>query len=299
METSFKYVLCRPRGGLNDQLCAVMDCFDYSRTYGRKLIVDSRHEGLFDNFWNYFLPTEGDETYTTMDSSLLDTMSIFPPCLFGRVSSFVGSLRQGDYFISDSDTGIPLTFDFNSDYAESILVHEQGRVGGHPPKSLSFWSTVELRESLRERILKDLGQLPHIYKAVHIRHTDYQTPNYEFILAELGTLWSEDYVLLCSDNELVFLTAQRVFNRSKLLRLSKISSYNSLPLHTRHHGELQWEINAQSFTDLFALALAAETAFIPVTVVVNGKSISIHSGFSMLASQLAANRHVLSKLLKV
>jgi hypothetical protein len=226
-------------------------------------------------------------------------MTVFPSCLFGRLSSFTGYLRPGDYFISDNETGTPLTFDFNSDYVESILVHEQGRIGGHPPKSLYFWSTVELCQSLKERVLKEIGQLPQIYKAIHIRHTDYQTPNFELLLAELGARWNEDYVLLCSDSELVFSTAQRIFARSKLLRLSKISSCDSTPLHTRSHGELQWELNAQSFTDLFALAFAAETAFLPVTVVVNGKSMSIFSGFSVLASQLAANKHVLNRLLQV
>ena len=54
--SSSKYLLCRPRGGLNDTLTQISLCLDYAFKFKRHLIIDTMRSGILDRFDNYFEP---------------------------------------------------------------------------------------------------------------------------------------------------------------------------------------------------------------------------------------------------
>jgi hypothetical protein len=300
MHTNNKYLLCRPRGGLTDQLCSAGDCLRYAINTGRRLIIDTSHYGLFDSIWNYVYIVSGNDYFDlTLSYRDLDTLSVFPIELNGRISSFSAILRDGDRFISDELTGVPVTFDFDRDYNEALLVHEQGRVFGPDLKASFFLSFLRVQPWLRTIILSRLSMLPEDYFAVHIRNTDYRVPELESRLSLLSKqIPAGSVVLVCSDNESVFASCRSIFFSHRLFRVSTTVSIDGLPLHGRILTD-RLRINVDVFTDLFGLAFAKQSFYLPViSVLPDGRSVLLNSGFSILASTLQTDRNLLQSLIQ-
>ena len=84
-----KYVLCRPRGGLNDMLCEIEKCRMYAQQHGRKLLIDTAFSGFKDHFWRYFELFMPDPMIEgVLNYSALDRMSTLPHFVQGNVSTF-------------------------------------------------------------------------------------------------------------------------------------------------------------------------------------------------------------------
>jgi hypothetical protein len=50
-----KYLLCRPRGGLNDTLVQIYDCYKYCEKYNRCLLIDTTYSSFMkSSFSDYF-----------------------------------------------------------------------------------------------------------------------------------------------------------------------------------------------------------------------------------------------------
>ena len=74
--------------------------------------------------------------------------------------------------LSSSQTGEPLTFDFNEDYPHELLVHQQH---GRLPISVSIFMRLSLRPELTKELLARVASIGGPYLGVHVRHTDYRS----------------------------------------------------------------------------------------------------------------------------
>jgi len=283
-------LLCRPRGGINDLLCSIEKCWTYADKTNRKLLIDSSFSGLYDNFWNYFQPIAGYENIEfNLNYELFDSIDVLPKSIQGRVSCYRAdySNTQGGY--RDQISGELISFDFNSDFDISLLVHEEGRQVNYL-SSLDLLRKLRLNERVKLDITRRLKLLPEKYTGIHIRHTDYLT-DYESFLTQLKSELEGKNVLICSDNLQVIDYIKSEFTQSNVIRLSTFEDNRGWPLHVDHSGSHQYNKNIEALTDLFALALADNI------YLTNVQQLQAPSGFSLLAMGLYQNKDVVKSLL--
>ena len=93
-ETHRKIVLCVPRWcGLNDTLVQIWLAYQYALDHGRRLIIDTRVCGFWDDLDNYFIPTSETENgsvpismrVTDEDTAFLNGLETYPRRYQGRV----------------------------------------------------------------------------------------------------------------------------------------------------------------------------------------------------------------------
>jgi hypothetical protein len=293
------FVLCRPRGGLNDTFCQIEKCWEYAETFGRTLIIDTRRSGLFGEFADFFSPVDAlikVESDTTRVDPTINARDCYPPRMSGpRIN---GMLDDHDTAYSnayrnhvDRVSGALLTFDFDRDYRESVLIHEQC---GGGDLSFLLLDRITFSETIRSIVLERIACLDRDYVAIHVRNTDYQT-NYESLF---NTIYPEvvgKAVLICSDDADVIVKAKSFFKASTVFSISEIPHTNQRPLH----GEWTMKSNQErksaaiaSIVDLCALGLSSKLYFTNVTA-------GHPSGFSRLARHLHENKKRVLNLLQM
>lgn len=289
-----KFVLCRPRGGLNDTLCQIEKCWGYAETFSRTLIVDSTRSALLGDFADYFQPRHsGAQVHfrlTAPQLRLLDTLPCHPHQLRGKLKTYqpAYSKSAGNYL--DKKTSTRLGFDFARDYEEAVLVHEQCGGGND---SFALLDRIAIAADIRPLILDRIRPLGQDYAAVHVRNTDYKT-EYENLFRDIYPRVSNKALLVCSDDAAVVAHAQAFFDKSKILVSSRATHTGNRSLHfkyKKHGNERQRRTSAiDSLVDLIALGGASEIYFTNVTA-------GFPSGFSTLAAYLCGHKQVINALL--
>ena len=278
-----KYILCRPRGGLNDTLCEIGRCHKYAVKTGRKLIVDTSKSGLHDGFWKYFLPAS--DAFHSERHPDFDALSTYPKSVEGRVTSYVARYDPGiqNYV---NETFALLRIDENVDYEEDLLVHEQCWYGEF--MSLETVANIKFRPGVAKAILERLSSM-NWYDAIHIRNTDYKT-DYKEYFKEIYNSVCGRTLLVCSDDYQAIEFAKAFFDQTRVVRLSKFADNEGKPLH----GEKtinQFETNMDMFTDLIGLVLAENLYILPV------ENNTRFSGFSSLAVSIKQRPDIVRGLL--
>ncbi len=285
-----RLLLCRPHGGINDILCSIERCWSYAEKFNREMVIDTRISGIKDDFWRYFAPA-GDDAQIRFQADFdhLDALGAFPAALNGRISELRTdySFAKGGFVDVASDELV--TFDPEQDYADELLVHEQGWLGGRLTSPLML-RKLRLTERARQDIRSRLATLPAEYVGVHIRHTDY-TSDYRAFIAEIKDRVSGKHVLICSDSSEVIDYVTGELADSKVIRLSTFDNYSTERLHYRDMGESQYAANIETLTDLFALSLGDALLF------GNVREANRPSGFSLLAQSLHADKAVARNLI--
>lgn len=288
------FLLCRPHGGLNDTFCQIEKCWRYAEKFGRTLIVDTRKSCLFGEFSDFFTPVEAFikvKFNTTEIDFAINLLDCYPPQLNGMLDIYKPIYSKEHRNFIDKELGAFLTFDFEKDYSESILIHEQ--CGGG---SLSFalLERITISESIRSIILDRIARLDKDYVAIHVRNTDYQT-NYESLFNKIYPAVAGKSVLICSDDAEVIAKAKSFFNASTVLNSSEIPHTNQKPLHdklTMKSDEDRKASATSSIVDLCALGLSGKLYFMNVTA-------DHPSGFSGLAKHLNENKYLILNLLQI
>lgn len=291
-----RLLLCIPRGGLNDSFCQIQLCMAYAKYYDRTLIIDTTKSGLLGAFDDFFtLASANQKIIYRLDEALrlkLDTLSCCPPYIEGRISSFHSAFYLPRHEYHDLRTGKPLTFDFDVDYPQSLLVHEQA---GGGTLSLDLIENLILTPSVAKIILTRLSTLTQDYAAIHVRNTDYRT-DYQRLFNDLYPKLSNKRVLICSDDPKVIGDARITFDQSTVFSMSKadtLQRFQNKPLHVyetyqndleRHHATID------ALTDLLALGGASELFY---SRVITGQT----SGFVTLALHLNTNKFVVRNML--
>ena len=294
---SQRYVLCRPRGGLNDTLCQIELCWRYAERYQRQLIIDcGASGGLHGDFGLYFQPRHLSQPpiITRLDNNLIEHLNTLSCCPVELTSQIGQPNRdaiwsEADHEFRDPISGTSLTFNFHSDHRESILIHEQ--CGGG---NLSFYLLERLRfsRSSSDHIQARIRPLGHNYIAIHIRNTDYRT-DYQNFLSCLAPQLAGMSVLICSDDARVFTAAEELLPHSSLLQASETPNLDGLALHGPDapiNPDWRHEQTLAALVDLVALAHGKKLH-------ITNTTLGELSGFSRLAKHLNANKDVIGSLL--
>jgi hypothetical protein len=287
------YVLCRPRGGLNDTLNQIERCWRYATRTGRRLVIDTMRSGMLDHWANYFAPVVDDgRVITKLDDALLDELdaaATYPHGLSGRLRSYEPLYFRGVEAFADRQTREILSFDFSLDYAEPLLFHEQF---GSGRLAIDCLARLKLGATIAAQVRTALARLGKDYDAVHVRNTDYRT-DYESFFARIQDRVAGRRVLVCSDDGACIDFARVYFNRSDVLTVSAIPHTDGKPLHGNPHLD-RTETNSSMLVDLLALA-SARRLF--VSRIAANRHRTNYSGFSALALVLLRRPDVRSSLL--
>ena len=96
---SERFLLCRPKGGLNDCLFQIYETLIHAIRSNRKLIIDTKNWGLCDEFSNYFetiLPFSNIETaLTTQMGERLNKESYYPRSFKEMLDSYKLDFSKG------------------------------------------------------------------------------------------------------------------------------------------------------------------------------------------------------------
>lgn len=263
-----RQLLCRPCGGLNDMLSQIDHCFRYAKKFDRELWVDTTRSGFGDCFGQYFDPTpklifgvpEGHER-----------RSCFPREVQGKIMAYERRWHQDFGNVILLPKGPLLTFDFNRDYEEELLLHEQVG-GGH--RGIGALRLLTLRSSIASEIKEQLIALGS-YIAIHVRHTDYKT-DYQGFFARIKEHVGDNKVVLCTDSYECQQYALGVFPNIELA--SDIPDTQGKTLHG-NPAVTSFETNVQALKDLIVISCGREFLY-AIT------ESQVVSGFAILALHL-------------
>jgi hypothetical protein len=314
-----KYLLCRPRGGLNDTLTQISRCWRYAETFNRELIIDTTRSSLCAPFSDYFLihdsPIKIHPLLTSQLLTEINKLTCRPACLSGRASSYQTSYDQQDGFI-EVLSGMPARFDtlkdltLFRDYPEELLIYDScggGMEADYILPRLSFAADI------RKIIDSCTMELGSGYLAVHVRNTDYKT-DYKRLFGKIRAhVRPHHKLLVCSDDSSVIDYASSFFPCQILSTKAQIISTDIVGAgHTESDPEKARLACINSFIDLIALGKSSTFFYGTINSAFNrnkstetGK-ISFDrvepgsvSGFSMLAQYLCMNKHLIGRLMSI
>ena len=284
-----KYLLCRPRGGLNDTLCQIAKCIRYATKHQRHLVIDTERSGLRDRLTEYFCLAHPCSSIVLqldrlMRQSLSTIEGIYPPYLEQFNLDYEATpVPSKNYRLKGTD--LPITFDFTSGYNSPLLIHEQSGGGRASLRALSY---VRLNPRIARAIQARISSLPDSYVAVHVRHTDIRV-DFRDLFTAMREMVSGKSLLLCTDSLEVREEAERRFSNTRMFSFSSLPQGNQR-LHDRP-GFTSREVNIDALTDLLALASA------DILITCRDRRKRHYSGFSYLASALHRRPLLLRALL--
>jgi len=297
LHTNKRYLLSRPRGGLNDVLVQLEKSRRYASQYERTLIMDTSRSGLRCDFNDLFIVGDdfGCEVVNFSDqiSAELDkSVSIKPANLINRTSHYQTEWDKNDVQYRDPKTGTFINFDHRCDHPEQILVYEQA---GGGLEGLSFLRHVAFSPDIANIIANRLLPLGTDYDAIHVRHTDYQT-DYEQLFRQSKNLFKNRQLLLCSDNKQVKDSALSYFDTTtKLLSVSEIPDIDGEALHFSDQVDAK-QTNIDLLCDLIAMSRARRFLFTKLYHTETKRP--RFSGFAVLAESLRREPETIRSLLK-
>lgn len=287
-----RFLLCTPRGGLNDALCQIEKCRRYAQQFGRTLVINAEKSGLLGPFSEYFRFTVSDPKIIANFEADLRTTFPAMRCLPLGVNARLFEYNPYSSALKnhiDEQTGTQLTFNFSQDHSEPLILHEQC---GGGTQSLELLRCLTFSDRLKREANAALSAIPLTYAAVHIRNTDHKT-DYRPFLTNLRAALSGKNVLVCSDDAHAITFAKATLVQSNVFTVTITMDLGGRPLHRRenHQTAAARGVSADnSLIDLIALGRATELHFSKVAT-------GGISGFSRLANALRDNPNVSAQLL--
>jgi hypothetical protein len=291
-EMTRKLVLCRPAGGLNDMLCQIGKAIRYGQRYERSIIIDTYfHFEMFRDFMSYYFKSNLDSVILPEESAPLELNchDVFPHFLQGRLNAYSVSWDPTAGSFVENSTGKPISFDFEKDYAETLLVHHDA---GGGLDSLHALSCLTLQKHIRKSLLARLGIIGGAYDGIHIRNSDYKT-NYKEVIASIkGDIRSP--VFVATDSSEVLSYCNDVLGKQNVYSFSRFFSTIQVPLHYQLMDLKDTRLrNIDAILDLLTLALARKLYVFPIQ---SDSPNPVYSGFSLLAEALSRNPQLLYSL---
>lgn len=287
-----KYILCRPHGGLNDSLCQIEKSWTYAERFDRFLIIDLSRSRVFYDFSLFFeLAYENLNIHFALQKTMLDKLnrlSCYPSEVQGIIDLYETEYSFEFHNFCDKKSKIQISFDYERDYNEQLLVSEQCGGGDN---AISMLERVTLQKGVRAIIEKALISMPMNYTAVHIRNTDLKT-DYKNLLNKIKVKIKSEYLLVCSDDINVIIYSEVNLSNVKIIT-TKDLVVDIFPTElTGLVDEVVWKSSINALFDLIALA-NADTLFYGA---VAGGGVS---GFSKLAGHLCLKKNILFNLIGI
>jgi len=314
-----RYLLCRPRGGLNDTLSRIQICWRYAERTGRHLVIDASRSVLHGAFGDFFTltPSVGNVTVNPDSEMLswLDGLDCRPAVLAGRLTSYDVRFVRGIGF-TDAESSVPTRFATRSvgpdtpDFPEPLLVYDDS---GGGKASFRLLHKVRFADSLASEFQALLREIGTDYMAVHVRNTDYQT-DYRRLFARIRRRVRGRKVLVCSDDPTIATYAETALGVRVLVpdgyRLSTHPT-GAMHLPSSYPSRVERERVAYlALRDLVLLANASRLYAAPIerkgevlrqSGRIQYRSVpqGMMSGFSLLAQHLCTRKDLLDALLRV
>jgi len=274
---TIKFVLCRPRGGLNDMLCQIEHCLRYCRNNGRTLVLDTTKSGMRDDFQKYFSIKDAHGTRVISLAEMpvdIDSLSTIPEVIQGRTQTYEADGIVGGE-VRDTQSGEIINFDLRKSYSADLLVQE--RAGGGIN---SYWILQHLRptELVLGAIQEKLAGLPERYISLHIRNTDLQTDYVHFVKSISWALRGRNVMVGTDSGEVQSRLLKMKTGAKEIYFPTQLDRTSTNPLHDAASTEESTIL--EMLADLFAMALGQRLYF---TFTKQGRV----SGFSGLAFALS------------
>ncbi|MBC7605180.1 MAG: hypothetical protein H7255_21285 [Ramlibacter sp.] len=296
-------VLCRPQGGLNDMLSRIEVCCRYAEVSMRRVVVDTNYAGtqsFHDDLRNYFDSRQSrlllglDETSETLDS-----ISVAPSFLQGRVSSYVAQRREpkahgeqrppDEMGWCDTITGKSIKFDLNKLHEEQLLVHH---ADGRNELALFALMRMVVKREVSDELKRRLMAIGAGYHAIHVRHTDYRS-NYRPLIEAMRQS-PPHKLFVATDNVQVLEEFRAALGAKRVFSFSALPASAGEPLHRNPPASSdQFARNRDAIVDLLMLGLARQLTLVKLE---EGSRYE-YSGYSELARRLWSTKIVLKHLI--
>lgn len=288
-----RYLLCRPRGGLNDTLCQIEKCWQYCDKYNRILIIDTTRSGIFIKFSDIFKDiTNSNYLFELSNEKIIEINNL--TCQIKQIEGKLDSyksiyINKENYNLVDINQKI--SFDFDKDYQEDVLIYEQ--CGGGTDsfkllKKLTFVDDLKLK-------IKNL-KLKTNYKSIHVRNTDYKT-DYTTLFKNIKSELKGDDVLICSDDGNVINKAIDILSESNVFtKTNNKFSLDGNPLHNTFNNYTDEEkriLTENSIIDLVLLGLSDKIYYSNIS----NFDFTVISGFTKLSLLLNEEKSVINQLI--
>ncbi len=292
------YILCRPQGGLNDMLGEIEKCCQYADRTNRIVIVDTNYEGaetFQDDLSQYFESNNANLCLSLKGfEDSLSQLSVFPNFLLGRINSYRAVRKLHTNFLVDQITQEYISFDFNRNYSEKLLVHHSS--GGATNSHLLF-QRLRLKKNLKLEIQKRLNRIGGAYLAVHIRNTDYFSDCSKII--KLINCSPYKKVFISTDNQESLNDLKTILVNKSVFSFANVLSVDGKPIHLKKDLSRE-EIflrNLDSILDLLLLALSEKLLLVLISGRKGHGSHPVFSGYFILAWNLRSKGDILEKFL--
>jgi hypothetical protein len=292
-----RYLLCIPRGGLNDTLVQIYKCLEYSERFNRTLIIDTKKSGIFRDFDDFFEFIDIDTHYIgKTDESLyqrLNTYNCYPRYCRKNLNKYISAHNKKLRSYTIRGGRRKLQFKQKKNYRHQLLVHENC---GGGVESLELLKRLKLTDGLAKLVREKIDSFGGDYVAIHIRNTDYQS-HYKEFFKSLYSSMKNQRVLVCSDNGLVVDEAKIFFDQSEILTTNVPYLENNKCLHVANNyvdEDAKFDAPNNAIIDLLALA-NAENVYYPKVFKDSSKTLT--SGFSQLAHNLSKNKFLVKQLI--
>ena len=195
-----KYIICKPRGGLNDIFGFVTMCLKYAIRFNRILVIDTRKSLHFkDNFFKYFDINNANKHIYTSD---IDTLynSIQKCTLFAAntITTIPRNKQHINYNDFDPFKHNIRIIDLNTDYPEDVILY--GSNNEILTKDIIyFFKKFNLTPMVLNHLKNRINIMPTQYISVHIRNTDYKSNVILFIKNNYSQLKNK-HIFLATDD---------------------------------------------------------------------------------------------------
>jgi hypothetical protein len=176
---------------------------------------------------------------------------------------------------------IPLTFNFNKEYFEDIIVHNRDGGGND---GINILSLLYINDWLIDIIKNNYNLIKKPYISIHMQNTDYKTDYINFYNTNINII----------DNNNIFLATDSidVLNYYKQLKNINLYSFincltdNNKPIHLPWINTDKKQVVIDTISDLIILALS-DNMLLPCK----------YYGFTILAYSLHKNKNILFNLI--
>ena len=301
---SERFLLCRPQGGLNDMLCNIEKARLYADKFNRNLIVDTNFvnsKTILGDFSDYFHTSDDVFLNTKSLINKLDNLTIFPPCVNGQLDKYHAYYDRTLANFAERTTSQRISFRFDSDYEEQLLVHHACGGGILGVQALSW---LQLNDVITAELIRRMSVIKSPYCAIHIRNTDYRSDYVHYLNSWKPQLaaWDCTNLFVATDNIECVEYCRNLFSSFKVFSFSWLPKI-AYPLHHYTDPSRRFGITADAIVDLLMLALSEHLALIPIApanpqaMTVQISEVPIYlSGFSLLAHSLNLRRDILHHL---
>lgn len=280
-----KYLLCRPLGGLNDNLNRIFHCLKYCKKYNRILLIDMKHNnGYSINLSDYF---QFNDLNIICDSDVIkkiisqNNFTIYP----NEITDLYN--YKMDYDVNNTldwmfvcgDKYFSTEINLNIDYLEDIILYNNC---GGGTNSLELFKIINLKKIIIGEFYLRYNQIHKPYTSIHIRNTDYKLDYKDFFEKNKKYIINKNIFLATDSKEVLNFFKD---NNIKFYNFTTLSD-NNQPIHSKWTQNDKSKVFIDTLCDLLILALG-ESFILPPQIY----------GFTNMALQLYNNKNIVYKLI--